>query len=72
MQTASCFRGSRFHFLKVMKMMEFDIGPLVLKSLRAKWKDEIERAIANVKRTPEDNRFRREWGRRRNGHQEDG
>jgi len=46
-----------------MKMMEFDIEPLVLKSLRVKWRDEIERAIANAKRTAEDKRFRREWWR---------
>jgi len=46
-----------------MKMMEFDIEPLVLKSLRAKWRDEIERAIANAKRTAEDKRFRREYYR---------
>ena len=56
-------------------MMEFDIEPLVLKSLQAKWRDEIERAIANAKRTAEDKEFRREfyragaqtrrwWGRR--------
>jgi len=48
---------------RVMEMMEFDIEPLVLKSLRAKWRDEIERAIANAKRTAEDKRSRREWYR---------
>jgi len=50
-------------------MMEFDIGPLVLKSLRAKWRDEIERAIANAKRSESDKWFRKQWhraaGRRR-------
>jgi hypothetical protein len=33
-----------------MKVMAFGIEPLVLKSLRVKWRDEIERAIANAKR----------------------
>jgi len=56
-----------------MRMMEFDVEPLVLKSRRAKWRDEIERAVANVKRSGEDKRSRREfyragawrgWGRR--------
>jgi len=44
-------------------MMEFDVDPMVLKSLRAKWRSEIERAIANAKRTAEDKRFRREFYR---------
>jgi len=44
-------------------MMEFGIEPLVLKSLRAKWRDEIERAIASAKRTAEDKWFRREFYR---------
>jgi len=43
-------------------MMEFDIEPLVLKSLRAKWRDEIELAIACAERTDEDLRCRWEWG----------
>ena len=41
--------------------MEFDVDALMLKSLKAKWKDEIERAIANAKRSAWDKGFRREW-----------
>jgi len=58
-----CFEEAVFSSSRVIKMMEFDIEPLVLKSLMAKWRDEIERAIANVKRTAEDKRSRREWWR---------
>jgi len=42
-------------------MIEFDIDPLVLTSLRAEWRDEIERAVDNVKRTEWDKWMRREW-----------
>jgi hypothetical protein len=44
-------------------MKEFDIDPLVLKSLRTLWRDEIGRAIANTKRSAWDRRFRRERDR---------
>jgi len=44
-----------------IKMMQFEIEPLVLKSFEAKWGDEIERAIANARRTAEDKRSGREW-----------
>ncbi len=43
--------------------MKIELDPFVLKSLEAKWRDEIERAIANVKRTREDKRCRRAFYR---------
>jgi len=42
-------------------MMDFRHYPVHV--AKAKWAEEIERAVANAKRTPEDKRFRREWWR---------
>jgi hypothetical protein len=40
-----------------------DVTHYVEQAARAAWAEEIERAIRNAKRTPEDKAFRREWYR---------
>jgi len=40
-----------------------DVTQHLIQPARMEWAEEIERAIANAKRTAEDKRFRREWWR---------